>query len=51
MEVLEKRKTVGGEKGEKKEDAKELEILDACAALGAACGFVGDFEDARRYYK
>ncbi|GMH72191.1 hypothetical protein TL16_g05853 [Triparma laevis f. inornata] len=52
MEVLETEEKGGGKKGEKEEgDSKELEILDACKALGQACGFVGDFDDARRYYK
>ncbi|GMI18271.1 hypothetical protein TrLO_g2767 [Triparma laevis f. longispina] len=32
-------------------DPRKLDILDACVALGRACGFVGDFDDARRYYK
>ncbi|GMH81925.1 hypothetical protein TL16_g09091 [Triparma laevis f. inornata] len=35
----------------KKNEPKKLEILDSCAALGMACGFVEDFYDARRYYK
>ena len=35
----------------KKNDPRKLEILDACHALGRTCGFVGDFDDARRYYK
>ncbi|GMH63948.1 hypothetical protein TL16_g03847 [Triparma laevis f. inornata] len=35
----------------KKADPKKLEILDACYALGKACGFVGDFDDCSRYYK
>ncbi|GMH92246.1 hypothetical protein TL16_g12290 [Triparma laevis f. inornata] len=52
MEVLEMRKKVGEVKGEKEEGgARELEILDACAALGTACGFVGNFGDAERFYK
>ena len=25
--------------------------MDACLALGKACAFVGDFDDARRYYE
>ena len=28
-----------------------MEILDVCIALGRACGFVRDFDDARRYLK
>ncbi|GMH79874.1 hypothetical protein TL16_g08304 [Triparma laevis f. inornata] len=51
MEVLdmeEKR----DKKGEKEEGGTtKLEMLDGCFALGQACGWVGDFEDARRYYK
>ncbi|GMH59593.1 hypothetical protein TL16_g02863 [Triparma laevis f. inornata] len=35
----------------RKKDPRKLEILDACAALGRACSFVGDFDDARRYYE
>ncbi|GMI13134.1 hypothetical protein TrLO_g9182 [Triparma laevis f. longispina] len=35
----------------KKADPKKVEIWDACAALGMACGFVGGFYDARRYYE
>ena len=35
----------------KKIDPRKLEILDACRALGRACGFVGDVDDARRYFK
>ena len=39
-------------KGKKKKaDARVVEVLDACAVLGEACGFVGDFDDARCYYK
>ncbi|GMH86439.1 hypothetical protein TL16_g10541 [Triparma laevis f. inornata] len=35
----------------KKKDPKKLEVLDACLALGKACGRVRDFDDARRYLK
>ncbi|GMH51962.1 hypothetical protein TL16_g01126 [Triparma laevis f. inornata] len=35
----------------KKNDPRKLEVLDTCHALGRTCGFVGDFDDARRYYK
>jgi tetratricopeptide (TPR) repeat protein len=39
-------------KGKKKKaDARVVEVLDACAALGVACSLVGDFDDARCYYK
>ena len=39
-------------KGKKKKaDARVVEVLDACAALGNACNKVGDGEDARCYYK
>ncbi|GMH79864.1 hypothetical protein TL16_g08300 [Triparma laevis f. inornata] len=52
VEVLEMDKKKEGEKGEKEDgDAKKLEILDACAALGRACNRVMDYEYARRYYK
>ncbi|GMH73465.1 hypothetical protein TL16_g06201 [Triparma laevis f. inornata] len=52
MEVLETRKKANEVKGEKEEGAaREVEILDACAALGQACGWVRDFDDMRRYYK
>ncbi|GMH51436.1 hypothetical protein TL16_g01010 [Triparma laevis f. inornata] len=52
MKVLETRKKVGEVKSEKEEgDAKDFEILDACAALGRASSLVGDFDDARRYFK
>ncbi|GMH60882.1 hypothetical protein TL16_g03146 [Triparma laevis f. inornata] len=48
MEVLElaipEEKKVRGKK-------KKLKIFDACAALGRACGFVGDIDNARRYYE
>ncbi|GMH78149.1 hypothetical protein TL16_g07690 [Triparma laevis f. inornata] len=39
------------QKQKKKADPMKLEILDACLALGKACGFVGDFDDSRRYFK
>ncbi|GMH79387.1 hypothetical protein TL16_g12839 [Triparma laevis f. inornata] len=35
----------------KKNDPRNLEILDACAALGAAGNWVEDFDDLIRYYK
>ena len=39
-------------KGKKKKaDARVVEVLDACAALGEACNYVRDFDDARCYYK
>lgn len=28
-----------------------MEILDACNALGQACGWVGDWDDSRRYFE
>ncbi|GMH73366.1 hypothetical protein TrLO_g1019 [Triparma laevis f. longispina] len=53
-ELVEK-KARGKKKKKKKKkktnDPKKLEILDACMALGGVCGFVGDFDDARRYLK
>ena len=39
------------QKQKKKNDPKKLEIFDACHALGLARGFVGDFDDAKRYLK
>ncbi|GMH54016.1 hypothetical protein TL16_g01586 [Triparma laevis f. inornata] len=59
LEVLElampEEKKVRGKKKQqqkkKKNDPRKLEILDACFALGVACGWVEDFEDARRYCK
>ena len=50
MEVLDVEKEMGGKKGEE-DESRELEVLVACAALGNACTFVGNFEDARRYFK
>jgi len=39
-------------KGKKKKaDARVVEVLDACAALGEACNQVGDMVDARCYLK
>ncbi|GMH90491.1 hypothetical protein TL16_g11785 [Triparma laevis f. inornata] len=38
-------------KKKKKNDPRKLEILGAVHALGKACGFVGDFDAGRRYYK
>ncbi|GMH76237.1 hypothetical protein TrLO_g4040 [Triparma laevis f. longispina] len=38
-------------KQQKKKDPKKLEILNDCAALGRACNKVGDFDDAKRYFK
>ena len=35
----------------KKANPRKLEILDAYFALGKACGFVGDFDDMRRFVK
>ncbi|GMH55480.1 hypothetical protein TrLO_g4760 [Triparma laevis f. longispina] len=35
----------------KKADPMKLEILDACFALGKACGLVGDNDDMRQYFK
>ncbi|GMI11546.1 hypothetical protein TrLO_g7485 [Triparma laevis f. longispina] len=50
--MTEKKKVRGkNKKQQKKKDPRKLEILDACYALGKACGFVGDFDDAKRYYK
>ncbi|GMI11016.1 hypothetical protein TrVE_jg3300 [Triparma verrucosa] len=48
-----KEKKVRGKKkkGMKKADPRKLEVLDACFALGGACGMVRDFEDMRQYYK
>ena len=46
----------GGEEGPRKEelnkkkaDLRKLKIFYACFALGAACGFVGDFDATMRY--
>ncbi|GMH53854.1 hypothetical protein TL16_g01547 [Triparma laevis f. inornata] len=52
--VVDEKKARGGKKQKKKKkkaDSKKLEILDARAALAEGCSFVGDFDDARRYYK
>jgi len=51
--VLVEKKVRGKKKKrqKKKNDPRKLEILDACLALGRACSRVGDFDDARRYYK
>ncbi|GMH81991.1 hypothetical protein TL16_g09111 [Triparma laevis f. inornata] len=38
-------------RGKKKKQQRKLEVLHACFALGAACGFVEDFDDAKGYYK
>ena len=58
LEVLElampEEKKVRGGKGtqqRKKTDPRKQEILDACAALGLACAWVGDWEDARQYFE
>ncbi|GMH60656.1 hypothetical protein TL16_g03096 [Triparma laevis f. inornata] len=39
------------QKKKKKNDPRKLEIYDACYTLGSACSLVGDFDDARRYWK
>ncbi|GMI01159.1 hypothetical protein TrLO_g3849 [Triparma laevis f. longispina] len=36
---------------EKKADPRKLEILDTCAALGKACGWVGNVDDAIRFFQ
>ena len=51
LEVFESEKEVGGKKDETKADQRKLEMLDACWALGRACGTVLDWEDARRHFK
>ena len=44
-------KKVRGKKKQKKKknDPRKVEILDACAELRRACGWVGDWDDARHY--
>ncbi|GMH92506.1 hypothetical protein TL16_g12368 [Triparma laevis f. inornata] len=49
--VVEKKVRGKKKKQQEKNDPRKLEILDACFALGLACSWVGDFEDAERYYK
>ena len=43
------KKNKGKKKG--KADPRKVEVLDACFALGHACNYVSDWEDARRYWK
>ncbi|GMI02801.1 hypothetical protein TrLO_g14422 [Triparma laevis f. longispina] len=50
LAMLEEKKVRGEKKKQKmKNDPRKLEILDACFALGMACGMVGGVNDARRY--
>ena len=49
--VVEKKVRGKKKKQQEKNDPRKLEILDACFALVLACSWVGDFEDAERYYK
>jgi len=58
LEVLElampeEKKVRGKKKNQqrKKKDPKKPDVLDACLALGKACGRVRDFDDGRRYLK
>ncbi|GMH53567.1 hypothetical protein TL16_g01479 [Triparma laevis f. inornata] len=49
--VVEKKVREKKKQKKKKNNPRKLEILDACSALGLACGNVGDYEDAIRYYE
>ncbi|GMI09524.1 hypothetical protein TrLO_g1292 [Triparma laevis f. longispina] len=51
--VVDEKKVQGKkkQKNKKKADPRKLEIFDACFALGGACNWVGDFDDAIRYFK
>jgi tetratricopeptide (TPR) repeat protein len=53
-EGMKEAKQRGGKKKKgkkKKADARVVEVLDACAALGNACNLVRDYDDSECYYK